>query len=531
MKKIVFTFLILTSLYSFSQKSGKYSINNLEVNTEYSDFGAAYYKNKQVVFSSPKKKTFISYIIKNEWKPNKQQFLDLYTADIDIDGELLNKNSLNKDVNSKLHEANVTFTKDFSTVYFTRDNYYAENLEKDSTGMTNLALFKASVNDDGTWTNVEPLPFNDKDYSVGHPTLSGDDKKLYFVSDMPGAVGMTDIYVVDIADDNAFGNPINLRSINTAQREMFPFLSDDGTLYFSSDGRDSMGGLDIFATSIETINTNVPIRLDSPLNSKADDFAFIINTEKKTGYFSSNRSGGKGDDDIYSFIEEFPIEFECNQTIVVRVIDSKTSQALVGANLYVFHNGKMTDEVVLEEGATYNMDVDCKEQYSFKVTMDAYNPTEEALTTSERPEYTNKLEIGLTPIPVVKKEVPKIYIGPIYFNFDKYDIRKSIDADEELDRIVGIMESYPEMIVAIESHTDSRGDAIYNQLLSLNRAKQTKEYMIKKGIAEDRIVDVKGMGESQLTNQCNGTVRCKEDEHQLNRRTMFEIINPKSYQK
>ena len=202
MKKILFIFLIFTSLYSFSQKSGKYSINNLEVNTEYSDFGTTYYKNKQVVFSSPKKKTLLSYIIKNEWKPNKQQFLDLYTTDIDIDGELLNKSQLNKDVNSKWHEANVTFTKDFSTVYFTRDNYYADNLEKDSTGMTNLALFKAKVNEDGTWTDVEPLSFNNKDYSVGHPALSNDDKKLYFVSDMPGSLGMTDIYVVDIIGDN-----------------------------------------------------------------------------------------------------------------------------------------------------------------------------------------------------------------------------------------------------------------------------------------------------------------------------------------
>jgi outer membrane protein OmpA-like peptidoglycan-associated protein len=478
MKKILIIFLAFTSLYGFAQKSGKYSINNLEINTEYSDFGTAYYKNKQVVFSSPKKKTLLSYIIKSEWKPNKQEFLDLYSADMDIDGELINKTKLNKDVNSKWHEADVTFTSDFSTVYFTRDNYYASNLEKDTTGMTNLALFKATINEDGTWTDVVPLPLNNKNYSVGHPALSGDDSKLYFVSDMPGSVGMTDIYVVDVLGDNTYSSPRNLNSINTKGREMFPFISKDDVLYFSSDGRNGLGNLD-----------------------------------------------------IYAFVEDEPIEFECNQSIITRVIDTKTSKPLTGAKLYVFHNGEMTDEVTLDESATYKMDVDCKEQYSFKVKMEGYTPNEKELTTSERPEYTNKIEIGLTPIPEPVVEIPRIILEPVYFDFDKYHIRKSIDADEELDKIIAIMKQYPEMIISIESFTDSRGDATYNKLLSLNRAKATKEYMVKKGIDSNRIVGVKGMGESNLVNQCDGTVKCTEAEHQLNRRTEFVIVNPESYQK
>jgi outer membrane protein OmpA-like peptidoglycan-associated protein len=531
MKKILIIFLAFTSLYGFAQKSGKYSINNLEINTEYSDFGTAYYKNKQVVFSSPKKKTLLSYIIKSEWKPNKQEFLDLYSADMDIDGELINKTKLNKDVNSKWHEADVTFTSDFSTVYFTRDNYYASNLEKDTTGMTNLALFKATINEDGTWTDVVPLPLNNKNYSVGHPALSGDDSKLYFVSDMPGSVGMTDIYVVDVLGDNTYSSPRNLNSINTKGREMFPFISKDDVLYFSSDGRNGLGNLDIYASKLDKGTFTEPIHLASPLNSDADDFAFIINPEKKTGYFSSNRSGGKGDDDIYAFVEDEPIEFECNQSIITRVIDTKTSKPLTGAKLYVFHNGEMTDEVTLDESATYKMDVDCKEQYSFKVKMEGYTPNEKELTTSERPEYTNKIEIGLTPIPEPVVEIPRIILEPVYFDFDKYHIRKSIDADEELDKIIAIMKQYPEMIISIESFTDSRGDAAYNKLLSLNRAKATKEYMVKKGIDSNRIVGVKGMGESNLVNQCDGTVKCTEAEHQLNRRTEFVIVNPESYQK
>ena len=531
MKKILIIFLSLSSLYSFAQKSGKYSVKNLEINTEYSDFGTAYYKNKQVVFSSPKKKTLLSYIIKSEWEPNKQEYLDLYVSDMDIDGELINKTKLNKDVNSKWHEADVAFTSDFSTVYFTRDNYYGATLAKDSIGMTNLALFKATVNEDGTWTDVSPLPLNNNNYSVGHPTLSSDDSKLYFVSDMPGSVGMTDIYVVDILGDNTFSEPRNLTAINTKNREMFPFMSKDGILYFSSDGYNGLGNLDIYASKLDKGVFQEPIHLDAPLNSKADDFAFIVNPEKKTGYFSSNRSGGKGDDDIYSFVEEEPIEFECNQSIITHVIDSKTAKPLTGAKLYVFHNGKMSDEVTLDEKATYKMDVDCKEQYSFKVQMDGYTPVEKELTTSERPEYTNKVEIALAPIPKPKPQVPRIILDPVYFDFDKYNIRQSIDADKELDKIIAIMQQYPEMIVSIESFTDSRGDAKYNEMLSLNRAKATKEYMVKKGIDANRIVGVKGMGETHLVNHCDGTVKCTEEEHQMNRRTEFVIVNPESYQK
>jgi len=531
MKKIFYIILLLSVSFSFAQTSGKYSIENSDINTEFSDYGTAYYKNKQVVFSSLKKRTIMSYVIKNIGDPEKQYY-NLYAAQKDIDNQLIDKVQLNNNKNSKFHDADLVFTKDFKKVYFTRDNYTDSQLNRASDGIAYLALFKADVNEDGTWTNIEPLPFNSIEYSTGHPALSNDGKKLYFVSDMPGSLGKTDIYVVNILEDNTYSAPKNLKELNTAKREMFPFMSKDNILYFASDGRNGLGGLDIYASNFETNIPSEPVHLVKPLNSKRDDFSLIIDSEKKTGYFSSNRSGGKGNDDIYSFVEDEPIVFDCNQYIVAKVIDTKTAQPLEGATLYVFHNGKMTDEVILDKEATYKMDVDCKEKYSFKVAMEAYNPAEEALTTSERPEYTNQLEIGLTPIPkVIVKKVPKIYIGPIFFNFDKSNIRKSIDADEELNRIVGIMQSYPEMIVAIESHTDSRGDATYNQLLSQNRAQQTKEYIIKKGIAENRIVGVKGMGESQLTNQCDGTVRCKEEEHELNRRTMFEIVNPESYQK
>jgi|JI10StandDraft_1071094.scaffolds.fasta_scaffold77631_3 peptidoglycan-associated lipoprotein len=525
MRKILFAILLLIGIAGFAQKSGKYTVKNLAVNTENSDFGAAFYKNKQVVFASPKAKTFWSTVVKSYWKPNGQRFLNLYSSDVDVDGELINKVELNAEVNSKYHEANVAFTNDFKTVYFTRNNFL-DKVGKDSTGMSNLALYKASIDEAGNWIDVVALPFNNVDYSVGHPALSPDNKKLYFSSDMPGGKGATDIYVVDIKGDNVYGTPVNLAAVNTPAQDMFPFVSKNNILYYSSNcKKNNLGGLDIFAYNFETD----PIHLDSPLNSAEDDFSFIMDSDKKTGYFSSNRIGGKGDDDLYYFTEVQPIEFECNQYIVAKVVNSETKAPISGAKLFVFHNGKLETEKVLDESGSYKIDTKCKEDFAFKASMDNFTGAESSVKTGEKNEFTNNIELSLNPIK--KPEVPRIFLGPVRFDFDKYEIRKSIDADVELDRIIAIMNQYPEMIVSIESFTDARGNDKYNYKLSQKRADMTKDYLVKKGIAENRIVGVKGRAEELPTNKCTNDVECTDEEHQANRRTEFVIVNPESYQK
>jgi len=527
MKKILLAIFLLIGIVGFSQKSGKYTVKDLSINSEYSDFGPAFYKNKQIIFSSPKKKTLWSTIVKDQWKPNGQRFLDLYSTDIDVDGQLINKTQINDEVNSKYHEANVAFTNDYKTVFFTRNNYFESKVEKDSSGMSNLALYKATIDENGNWIDVVALPFNSKDYSVGHPALSNDNKKLYFVSDMPGGKGGSDIYITDIMGDNSYGKPTNISQINTSKQEMFPYISKNNILYYSTDGDKGLGGLDIFAYNFESN----PIHLESPLNSPSDDFSFIIDSDKKTGYFSSNRTGGKGDDDIYLFTEDVPLEFDCKQYIVANVIDSETKKPISGAKLFVFHNDKLETEKVLDASGTFKIDTKCKEEFAFKASMDNYEGAENTLKTSERNEFTNKVDISLNPIKKAIVEIPRIFLGPVRFDFDKSTIRKSIDADVELDRIIAILNQYPEMIVSIESFTDARGENKYNQKLSQKRAEMTKEYLVKKGIAANRITGVKGRGEELPINQCINDVKCTEEEHQANRRTEFVIVNPESYQK
>jgi outer membrane protein OmpA-like peptidoglycan-associated protein len=529
MKKILTLFFLTTSLILFAQKSGEYTVKNLTVNTEYSDFGTTFYKNKQVVFSSPKKKTFWSTIVKDEWKPNGQRFLNLYTSDVDIDGELINKTALNQEVNSKYHEANVTFDKDFTTVYFTRDNYYSKKLEKDETGMTNLALFRADVAENGEWVNIQPVPFNNPDYSVGHPTLSPDGKTLYFVSDMPGGKGQTDIYQVAVMGDNTYGSPVNMSQVNTTDREMFPYVSKDNVMYFSSDRAGGQGELDIYAYNFSTD----PIHLSHPLNSSSDDFAFIMDADSRSGYFSSNRTGGVGDDDIYYFTEDKPVEFDCKQYIVAKVVNGETNEPIENAQLAVFKNGKMLEGVQLTSEGVFKAEAKCKDEFAFKASASEFKPVENELTLSERNEYTNNLTLALNPIPKPKPvvvESPRIYLGPVRFDFNRHNIRKSMDADEELDRIIAIMNQYPDMVVSIESFTDSRGSDAYNKSLSQRRAERTRDYMVKKGIATNRIQGVIGRGEEMPINHCVDGVKCDEDSHQMNRRTEFVIVNPESYQ-
>ncbi len=532
MKKIFILFFAI-SILGYAQDGGKYSVENLSINTKYSEYGPAFAPNKQLVFSALKHRTVSSYIIKNIGDPPKQYY-DLYVADIDIDGKLINKTKYQSSSNSRYHDSDVVFTSDNKTVYFTRNNYYDSELHKDSKeNIGKLSVFKADVDENGKWSNITQLPFNSTEYSCGHPALSNDDKKLFFVSDRPGTSGKTDIYMVNILPDNQYSEPVNVKALNSSAKEMFLFMDKNNVLYFASDRNGGQGGLDIYASQYKDKVFTEPVHLPAPINSEADDFALVKDVKSKSGYFSSNRSGGMGDDDIYYFEEEKPIEFVCKQDLVAKVFDAKTLKPLKGAQLSVFYQGKKLDEVNLGEDGTYTMnEVKCKDTYNFKAHMKGYHDNEVFIHTPGKTMYTNKANIAMELIPEPPKPViPDIILGPVYFDFDKYHIRHSIDADEELDKIVDIMNKYPEMIVRIESHTDSRGDAQYNLMLSQKRAEATKDYMVRKGISADRIVGVVGKGETVLANNCSDGVKCTEAEHQMNRRTVFIIVNPESYKK
>ena len=517
-KKYIIIALLLSSALATSQTSaGEYVIKNISINTEYADFGTSYFGNDSIVFSSPRSKRSI---VKNIWLPNSQPYLDLYIGSIENNGEIAGKHKVKGNVNTKFHEATVAFTKDRKTVYFTSNNYYHNEVKNDTTGVLRLQLFKASVQKDGEWTDIKKLPFNNDEYSTGHPALSGDGKKLYFVSDRPGSFGKTDIYVVDLKEDGTYGEPKNLGApVNTKGKEMFPFIDGD-IIYFSSDRENGLGGLDIYACKMYNTTISKPLNLGVPINSPNDDFAFIKKQDK--GYFSSNRKEGVGDDDIYSFLRNKPLEIECTQEISGLVKNKETQENLAGVEIKLLDKeGNIVKTVVSDENGLYRFTVKCNTAY--KITGDKIDFQDDNASITTINDIVEKpIEVALALAPEIVEN--KINIENIYFDLDKWNIRP--DAAAELDKLVQIMKDHPELNVEAGSHTDSRATEAYNNRLSKRRAKATVKYIVSKGIDAKRIT-AKGYGETQLTNGCTDDVECTDEQHQMNRRTEFVIVSDK----
>jgi len=530
MKNNLLLVLFLISASIFSQTTaGDYKVENLDSNSSNSDFGTAFYGEDKIIFSSSKK----SGILKAKWKINKQPFLNLYVGTISTDGSVSDVKQFSNRLNTKFHEASVSFTPNQKEVFFTRDNYYNSKLGKNEEGITNLAIYKASVAPDGSWSDVRSLPFNNVKYSVGSPSVSKDGKKIYFASDMPGSLGLTDIYVVDILENDTYGIPKNLgKKINTTGSDNFPFIDKENVLYFSSDSRkDGMGGLDVYAAKMYDSSISDVLHLGSPVNSSADDFAYILKNDINEGYFSSNRDGGKGDDDIYHFKASPPLKIECDQVVTGTVKDLKTGDLIDGAIVVLFDDkdGEVNSSTTGADGS-YKFTVDCKKSYKIVASKENYKQDSKTFKTEENPDAKLNINLEIDPIPavvapevVVTKEKVIVNINPIYFDFNKANIRE--DAVIELDKVVAIMQKYPELIIEGGSHTDVRGVDAYNLNLSSRRAKSTVKYIISKGIDANRIT-AKGYGETQIINQCTEGVKCSESEHQQNRRTEFVIQNP-----
>ena len=527
-KTITLICLMFSVAFVYAQTTtnpGEYTIKNLEINTKNSDFGTTFLGKDRVIFAAPSDET---KIVRKTWKENGQQFLDLYTGIITDDRQVIDKKKMLGDVNTKYHEAGVAISKDQKTVYFTANNYYEKKFLTDSTGVNNLQLFRASLGVDGKWTLKEKLPFNHVEYSVGHPALNHNDKQLYFVSDMPGGYGGTDIYVVDIHDDGTFGEHRNLGSkINSEGREMFPYIGKDNILYYSSDGMGGHGELDIFASKVYDNSVSEPINLGTPVNSEADDFAFIIDDVKDRGFFSSNREEGKGDDDIYSFLAIPGLYIHCTQEIRGVVRSESTGKPLPGATVELRnHTGEVLETVVASDvDATYTLkSAVCDSTFTVVGMHNGYLNDEKTISTIN--------DIGADAI-IADLNLPdqfvsnKVNIKTIYFDFNKYNIRP--DAAKELDKVVQVMNEYPNLMINATSHTDSRGEDAYNMKLSDRRAKATVDYMVSKGIDSGRLTH-KGLGESQLVNNCSNGTQCTEEEHQANRRTDFTIANESGFE-
>ncbi|MFD1017123.1 OmpA family protein [Winogradskyella rapida] len=492
------------------EQGKKFNVQNADYNSEQSDFGGTMHDGKLYITSgrNDSRKTY-------GW--NEQPFLDIYTVTKNTDGTSQAATLAEGKLNTKYHEGLVSFTPDGKTMYFSRESYFEKDYQKDSISSARFSqvyLFKATKLGD-EWDTVESLAINSENYSVKNPSVSADGKTLYFSSNMPGGYGNYDIYKAEINADGTVGEPVNLgQKVNTEAQEMFPFISSNNTLYFSSNGHLGLGGLDVFYTKEVDGKLATVRNVGIPINSNADDFAFRIDEEKNEGLVSSNREGGQGSDDIYEFKKLQPL---CDVLVVATVLDDKTRQPIAGATVALFdaEGNKVLSKTTNQEGVAEFM-VECDEDTELEVVMDGFDSKK--VTVKGTNEEENDVQISLDPIEkLILAET--IDLAPIYFDFDKSNI--TAQAAFELDKLVQIMNKYPEMKIKATSHTDVRGPESYNANLSERRAKTTVQYVISKGIDASRIT-AEGKGETEPKVDCAGG--CTKEQHAENRRSEFIIV-------
>ncbi len=489
-------------LGKISNKAKLFDIYKIDLNSDYSDFGAIQY-NEILYFTSSRNQNRKIY----GW--NNEPFLDLYQSNYNKKEGTYTEAKPISELNSIYHEGPLTMTEDGKTIYFSSESFNEKLFNNDKAkkikyGQVNL--YRAT-NRDGKWVNITPLPFNSKNYSVSNPSVSKDGETLYFASNMPGTLGGLDIWKVSVNGDGGFGTPENLGpKVNTSEDESFPFIANDGLLYFSSKGIVGLGGFDIY--SVDLNKQESAVNIGKPVNSEKDDFAFTFNKKNKIGYVSSNRNGK---DQIYSSIPVVE-----NGKILTVVRNSTTGELMANARVVVSDEGKkiLDKQLTDENGAAIYSAVNDK-SYLVGVSKDGFVSKSFPVTVTGGDEFT--IDAKLDPINVIVTESEFIF-NPIYFEFDKSDITPLGAA--ELDKLVYIMSQNDQLHILVKAHTDSRGNENYNLVLSESRANATVQYVVSKGISSEKISG-KGFGESQLKINCEN---CTEDEHALNRRSEFLII-------
>ncbi|MCC4212774.1 OmpA family protein [Leeuwenhoekiella parthenopeia] len=492
-----------------------YTVKNLPLNSQYADFAASFYKEDFVFTSSRNKEDNKIY------ERNKTPYLSIYKISRP---EVASEVSLfSEDIETPFHDGTTSFTADG------RYMYYASSFQSGSKKVFNdekrnfFKIYRVDLTQKKL--KKELLAFNGDNYSTGQPYITPDGKKLFFASDMPGGYGKADIYVCDVYEDGTTSQPRNLGpEINTIVDDFFPFFKND-VLYFSSAGHVGFGGLDMYKSFYKDGIFGTPINLGPVINTNADDFAYVEGKKPNTGYFSSDRAGGKGDDDIYEFT--YNLE-RCQQFISGTVYDLETKQPLADATvtLYVNENEKYS-EIRTDENGEYQLEVLCETKYTIEAHKAGYSKDGLDLSTDVTPGRTMKMldfKIkDLSDIFTTDGDVEKIKVDPIYFEYYRYNINSV--AAIQLQKVVDVMNAYPEMVIKIESHTDQRGTDYFNKVLSTNRAEATRDWLISRGIAANRIESAIGYGESRPINICDEQgVDCTEVEYSENRRSEFIVL-------
>jgi peptidoglycan-associated lipoprotein len=510
----------------WKDKPTRYRVDNLStLNTRNADFGAAYSNKdyRHIIYTS----TRAEAMGKEDDGGTGEKFQDLFEASVDKKGKWSAPKPLLEPINSSTNEGAATLNFKGQDMYFTRCEF-----EKGKMGMCEIYFSKRKGQ---TWDDPKLVSLSTQDSTVvAQPALSPDEQTLYFVSNMEGGQGGYDIWMSKWDKANKkWGAPINLgNKVNTEQDEMFPFMAYDGTLYFSSKGHIGMGGLDIFKTKMAGSSWEEPVNLKYPMNSSADDFAFVSDTTGEDGFLSSNREGGKGNDDLYKW-HLAPLIF----TVSGKVFDADTKIPIVGAKIELFASDGTNIPFKVDKLGTYKFDLKPETDYKIVATNTNYLSKQFELSTKgmeQSKDFVGDFDFAL-PSTLKAIELPNIL-----YDLAKWDLRP--ESKTALDELVQTMNDNPTIVIELGSHTDSRPIPMSNDTLSQHRAESVVNYLIEKGISSERLV-AKGYGQrvprtldKDMGHFKQGdvmtdafisklkTTALREEAHQLNRRTEFKVL-------
>ena len=493
--------------------------NATSLNTEYSEFSPAKYKDK-LIFSSDRGTDMIFRTTGNGFyslfKFSPDGF-GIGTGAVHLFDKTLEENGT--------HTACATFSKDGNTIVFVKSNNGRKKGSNSGT-VEETDLF-VSYFTEGKWSEPQMVSVSLPNVWESSPCFSADDKFLYFSSIRQGGYGGIDLYRCAVLENGKFGPAYNLGSrINTSGNEMFPFVSGDGKLYFASDGHAGLGGLDVFVATKDT-SRNISIEnLGYPINSSYDDFGLTFVTPD-IGYFCSNKPGGKGNDDIYYVAFSPHSRKKVDYKLIVytqKNNESGNDLPLRGVHVKMYDQlDTLVHEFNSKQDGKMVFSIETEKIYRFIATKAGFFTKRESFSTVGRsvPQFqlkdtvntiTFEINLDLDSI-ILEKE---IVLENIYYDYNKSDIRT--DASKELDKLVQILNDNPEISIELGSHTDSRGNNEYNLRLSQKRAEAAVNYLISKGIESERVVAL-GYGEEKHLVEDAKT----EEEHQMNRRTEFKV--------
>ncbi len=479
----------------------RYEVNNMRVfNSRQSDYGLTLYKNNGVMVSSTREDATGKKI----YGRIGEDFSDIFESYVDRKGKWSKLKILEGAVNTPMNDGTVAANRLGTIMYFTRCS--------SKTGECRVFMSRKQ----GTkWGTPEMVSIFGDTINVGQPSLSRDQKKLYFVADdAEGGYGGKDIWFMNKARDG-WDTPINLGPVvNTGDDEMFPYIHEtENILYFASDGHPGMGGLDVFYAEGEGTEWAKPENMKYPINSGADDFAFVANARRDKGFLSSNRPGGRGSDDIWQWVLT-PLVFNLSGM----VFDDSTRRPLSGAEVKLIMEDSTYMDAITDNRGNYTFKLREDMRYKIEVTRKDY--FSEDTTLSTKGQETSKDFVINIPLKLVPIE--EITLEDILYDFNKADLQEK--SKVSLDKLVALLKKSANLRISINSHTDSRGGDEYNMELSQRRAESVVKYLIQNGIDSARL-EAKGFGESRLLNRCANGVNCTEEEHSVNRRTTFKVIS------